>query len=56
MSITRRKFLGWLGAAAAGTTLAKTAHATSNKHFTGYPNSMLKQAFYRLSEQYGGVI
>jgi len=40
MSITRRKFLGWLGTAAAGTTLAKTAHATSNKHFTGYPNSM----------------
>ena len=40
MSITRRKFLGWLGAAAAGTTLAKTAGAASNKHFTGYPNSV----------------
>ena len=40
MSITRRKFLGWLGAATAGTTLGKTAHAASNKHFSGYPNSM----------------
>ncbi|MGD2187312.1 MAG: 4Fe-4S dicluster domain-containing protein [Desulfobacterales bacterium] len=41
MSITRRKFLGWLGAAAAGSTaLAKTTNAVSNKHFTGYPNSV----------------
>jgi formate dehydrogenase iron-sulfur subunit len=40
MSITRRKFLGWLGAAAAGTTLVKNADAASNKHFTGFPNSM----------------
>jgi Fe-S-cluster-containing dehydrogenase component len=40
MSITRRRFLGWLGAATAGTTLGKTASAASNKHFGGYPNSM----------------
>jgi len=40
MSISRRKFLGWLGAAAAGTTLGNTAKAASNKHFSGYPNSM----------------
>ncbi len=40
MSITRRKFLSWLGAATAGTTLGKTANAASNKHFSGYPNSM----------------
>ena len=40
MSITRRKFLGWLGAATAGTTLGKTASAASNKHFDGYPKSM----------------
>ena len=40
MSITRRKFLGWLGAASVGTTLGKTANAASNKHFSGYPNSM----------------
>jgi Fe-S-cluster-containing dehydrogenase component len=40
MSISRRKFLGWLGAATAGTTLGKTANAASNKHFSGYPNSM----------------
>ena len=40
MSITRRKFLGWLGAAAGATTLGKTANAASNKHFSGYPNSM----------------
>ena len=40
MSITRRKFLGWLGAATAGATAGKTANAASNKHFSGYPNSM----------------
>jgi Fe-S-cluster-containing dehydrogenase component len=40
MSISRRKFLGWLGAAAAGTTLGKTVNAASNKHFSGYPDSM----------------
>jgi Fe-S-cluster-containing dehydrogenase component len=40
MSITRRKFLGWLGAATAGTTLGQTASAASNKHFSGYPQSM----------------
>ena len=40
MSITRRKFLGWLGAATAGTTLGKTAGAASNKHFSGYAKSM----------------
>jgi Fe-S-cluster-containing dehydrogenase component len=40
MSISRRKFLGWLGAAGLGTTLGqKTARAASNKHFSGYPQS-----------------
>ena len=39
MSISRRKFLGWLGAAGVGTALGKTARAASNKHFDGYPNS-----------------
>jgi formate dehydrogenase iron-sulfur subunit len=39
MSISRRKFLGWLGAAGLGTTLGKTAHAASNKSFAGYPQS-----------------
>jgi formate dehydrogenase iron-sulfur subunit len=40
MGITRRKFLGWVGAAA-GTTVAigKNASAASNKHFEGYPGS-----------------
>ena len=39
MSISRRKFLGWLGAAGFGTALGDTAGAASNKHFDGYPNS-----------------
>jgi formate dehydrogenase iron-sulfur subunit len=39
MSITRRKFLGWLGAASLGTTLGTAAHAASNKEFKGYPES-----------------
>jgi Fe-S-cluster-containing dehydrogenase component len=39
MSISRRTFLGWLGAAGLGTTLGKPARAASNKQFTGYPDS-----------------
>ncbi len=39
MSISRRKFLGWLGAAGFGATLGSTARAASNKHFDGYPGS-----------------
>ena len=39
MSITRRKFLGWLGAASSSTTLGTKANAAGNKHFTGYPES-----------------
>ncbi|CAB1062574.1 Four [4Fe-4S] cluster protein DVU_0535 [Olavius sp. associated proteobacterium Delta 1] len=39
MSISRRKFIGWLGAAGMGTALGKTAGAASNKNFSGYPDS-----------------
>ena len=40
MAITRRKFLGWMGAAGVGFTVGKSAQAASNKHFTGHPDSM----------------
>ena len=40
MSISRRKFLGWLGAAGLGTTLGSTAKAATTTHFTGYPGAM----------------
>jgi len=40
MSISRRKFLGWMGAAGIGATVGqKAARAASNKHFDGYPDS-----------------
>ena len=39
MSVSRREFLGWLGAAGLSTTLGKAAFAASNKHFAGYPDS-----------------
>ncbi|MBF0210885.1 MAG: 4Fe-4S dicluster domain-containing protein [Desulfamplus sp.] len=41
MTITRRKFLGWIGGAAAGsaTIAGNLAHGASNKEFKGYPNS-----------------
>jgi formate dehydrogenase iron-sulfur subunit len=41
MGITRRKFLGWFGAASAGIGCmpVKSAFASSNKHFEGYPGS-----------------
>ena len=38
MSISRRKFLGWLGAAGCSTAVSKSAYA-SKKHFKGYPKS-----------------
>ncbi len=42
MAVTRRKFLGWVSAAAVGTTsmMGFKAHAGSNKHFKGYPDSV----------------
>jgi Fe-S-cluster-containing dehydrogenase component len=40
MSISRRTFLGWLGAAGAGTTLARPAQAAVNANFSGYPDSL----------------
>ena len=40
MSISRRRFLGWLGAAGVGTTLGQSAHAAGNTHFSGYPDSL----------------
>lgn len=39
MSVSRRKFLGWLGAAGLSTTIGTTARAASNKQFTGHPDS-----------------
>ncbi len=39
MSISRRKFLGWMGAAGMSVTLGKNANAATHEHFTGYPGS-----------------
>jgi Fe-S-cluster-containing dehydrogenase component len=39
MSISRRKFLGWIGAAGVGSTLGKSAFAGGGKHFEGHPDS-----------------
>lgn len=39
MSISRRSFLGWMGAAGAASILGKKVKAASGKHFTGYPGS-----------------
>ncbi len=40
MAITRRKFLGWIGAAAGSTALAAgRAHGSSTQEFNGYPGS-----------------
>jgi Fe-S-cluster-containing dehydrogenase component len=40
MSISRRRFLGWLGAAGAGTAVGRSAHAAGNATFAGYPESL----------------
>lgn len=40
MSISRRRFLGWMGAAGVGVTVGTKARAASNAHFEGYPGSL----------------
>ncbi len=41
MSISRRKFLGWLTAAGlSGSAFGKVAHAATTKHFEGHPDSL----------------
>jgi Fe-S-cluster-containing dehydrogenase component len=40
MSISRRKFLGWLAAAGLSATVTQTASAATTKHFEGYPDSV----------------
>jgi Fe-S-cluster-containing dehydrogenase component len=40
MSISRRKFLGWMGAAGLTSAVGTSARAASNKNFKGYPDSM----------------
>src|SRR5512147_1947394 len=41
MSISRRSFLGWLGAAGAGVSMAVgPARAAGNGQFAGYPESL----------------
>ena len=39
MSISRRKFLTWMGAAGIGSVVPKTTKAATNKHFKGYVKS-----------------
>lgn len=39
MSISRRKFLGWVGAAGLSTTVGRSAAASTHKQFGGYPKS-----------------
>jgi Fe-S-cluster-containing dehydrogenase component len=40
MSISRRKFLGWMGAAGLTSAVGTSARAASNKSFEGYPDSV----------------
>ncbi len=40
MSLSRRKFLGWIGAAGLTGAISRTARASTNKQFKGYPDSV----------------
>ena len=40
MSISRRKFLGWLGAAGAGAAVGRPAHAAGTARFPGHPEAV----------------
>lgn len=39
MTLTRRRFLGWMGAAGASTLLGSSANAASSANFKGFPGS-----------------
>ena len=39
MSVSRRRFLAWMGGAGVGATVGKRAYAGSQKNFEGYPES-----------------
>lgn len=40
MTISRRKFLGWISAAGLSTTIGSSVKAATSKHFEGYPESL----------------
>ncbi|AQU99995.1 MULTISPECIES: sulfate respiration complex iron-sulfur protein HmcB [Desulfococcus] len=40
MSVSRRRFLTWMGGASFATAVGRKAHAGTNKEFKGYPDSM----------------
>ena len=40
MSLSRRKFLGWIGAAGVTATVGRKASAATTHHFDGYPDSL----------------
>ena len=40
MSLSRRKFLGWIGAAGMTAAAGRKASAATTHHFEGYPDSM----------------
>jgi len=40
MSISRRKFLGWLGAAGIGVTVGRPVRAATNTHFSGHADAV----------------
>jgi formate dehydrogenase iron-sulfur subunit len=40
MSVSRRRFLTWMGGASLGTAVGRKAYAGTNKEFKGYPDSM----------------
>jgi formate dehydrogenase iron-sulfur subunit len=40
MSLSRRKFLGWIGAAGVTVAAGRKASAATTRHFEGYPDSM----------------
>ncbi len=40
MSISRRKFLGWISAAGMAAAVGKSANAGTTRHFEGYPGSL----------------
>lgn len=40
MSLTRRKFIGWIGAAGMAAAAGRKASAATTRHFKGYPDSM----------------
>ena len=54
MSVSRRRFLTWMGGASLGTAIGRKAYAGTQKEFKGYPDSITEAKAWRVEKQVTG--